>query len=305
VTPSPDDRDAALAAAQAAYLGRVAPGVQIRRIRWSEGTTQALELGAGPPLLLLHGGMGEAFQWAPVLPQLARHHRMIAVDRPGHGLADPFDHRGVDLLAVARRFVGDVLDVEGIDRAAIVGSSMGGLWAVAFALAHPERVSRLALVGSPAGVQRGLPAMLRLGTLPGLKLLARAAMRRPTRASVRAFWAQLLVAHPERLADDFLDVSAASQARNAESWFSLIDRCFDVRGMRPDLLLKDRWRELAVPTTFIWGERDVWAPPALADAAAATNPRLRVVRIADAGHAPWFDALDATVAAIRTAIAET
>jgi 2-hydroxy-6-oxonona-2,4-dienedioate hydrolase len=295
--------DLAIAAAQAAYLGRVAPGHRTRRVRWSGGETQMIEIGEGPPVLMIHGGLGEAFQWGPILEPLARMRRVLAVDRPGHGLADPFDHRGVDLLELGRRFIGDVLDAERLESAALVGCSMGGLWATSFALAHPQRVSRLVLVASPAGVSRGLPLMMRLGTLPGLRTLIRRAMRRPTRDSVRGFWKQVLVTHIERAPDDLLDVSAASQARNADSWFSLIDRAFDITGMKRDLLLGERWRELAVPTTFVWGERDAFCGPAVGEAIVAGQPNMRMIKIPDAGHMPWVDDPAAVVAAIELALA--
>jgi hypothetical protein len=127
--------------AQAAYLNRCAPGHRTRRVSWSEGTTQMIELGEGPPLLLLHGGMGEA-----------------------------------------------------------------------------------------------------------------------------------------------------------------IDRSVDVRGMKKELLLADRWKDLSVPTTFVWGERDAWAAPELGEAVAAMNARVRMVRIPDAGHAPWVDAPERVVDAIEGAL---
>jgi pimeloyl-ACP methyl ester carboxylesterase len=299
---SPDSLERAVELAQATYLNRCAPGYRTRRVRWSGGTTQVIELGEGPPLLLLHGGLGEAVQWGGILPALARRHRVMAIDRPGHGLADPFDYRGVELIPHARRFLGELLDAEGLRSAPLVGASMGGFWSIVFALAHPERVSRLVLVGAPAGITRALPLQMRLGTLPGLKTLVRRMMQQPTRDSTRAFWKQLLVAHPERMEDDLLDVLTASQRRNAPSWFTLIDQAFDFRGMKPELVLGERWKDVSVPTTFVWGEKDAWASPREGDAVAAMNARVRMVRIPDAGHAPWVDAPEAVVNAIETAI---
>lgn len=296
------ERDRAVAEAQAAYLGRCAPGYRSWRARWSGGTTQVIELGDGPPVLLVHGGLGEAFQWGPVLAPLSRRRRVLAVDRPGHGLADPFDYRGVDVLAHARQFLGDMLDAAGVRAAPIVANSMGGLWSTAFALAHPERVPRLALVGAPAGVKRELPLGLRLGTLPVLKWVARALMKRPTREGVRGFFRQILVAHPERLDDDFLDLAAASQLRNTPTWFTLIDRSVEPGGLKRELLLGERWRELSVPTTMIWGEQDAFGGPRDGEAIAAMNPSVRVVRIPDAGHAPWLDQPDRVVEAIEAAL---
>jgi pimeloyl-ACP methyl ester carboxylesterase len=289
--------------AQKRYLDRVIPGWTSWRARWSGGSAQVLELGAGPPVLCIHGGLGEALQWAPVMAALAPRHRMLAVDRPGHGLSDPFDYRGVDIPAHACAFLTGVLDAAGVPSAAVVGASMGGLFAFHLALAHPERVSRLTLVGAAAGMTRDLPRMLRYASLPGLKQLVRAKMRQPTREDVRQFWGQLLVVHPERLADDFLDAATASQRRNTASWFSLLDRVIELGGCRRDLLIRELWPRLETPTTLVWGEQDAWAPPSVGEEIAAAHRNVSVVRIPDAGHAAWVDAPELTSAAIAEAVA--
>jgi pimeloyl-ACP methyl ester carboxylesterase len=296
--------DHRLELAQAAYLERCAPGYRTRRVQWSGGLMQVIELGEGPALLLVHGGMGEALQYGSILPLLARHYRVIAVDRPGNGLSDPFDYRGVDVLAHARRFLGELIDAEGLSSVPIVASSMGGLWSIVFAIESPERVPRLILLGAPAGIRRKVPLQMRLGTLPILKSLVRSMMMRPTRDSTLAFWSQLMVAHPERLEVDLLDALTASQARNAPSWFSLIDSTIDVRGMKPELMIGERWKKLSVPTTLILGENDAWCPPEEGEAIALSNPHVQVVRIPSAGHAAWLDDPDRVVDAINEALIE-
>lgn len=113
-----------------------------------------------------------------------------------------------------------------------------------------------------------------------------------------------MVAHPERLEVDLLDALTASQARNAQSWFSLIDRTIDVRGMKPELLIGERWKKLSVPTTLILGENDAWCAPEEGEAVALANPRVQVVRIPGAGHAVWLDDPDRVVNAINEALTE-
>jgi pimeloyl-ACP methyl ester carboxylesterase len=253
----------------------------------------------------VHGGLGEAFQWAPLFPLLARKYRLIAVDRPGHGLADPFDYRGVSVRAHACEFLRGMLDALHLPSAPIVGTSMGGLWALSLALAHPERVSHLVLIGSPAGAVRSLPFMLRLGTLPGCRLIAAQMMARPTRYSVRELWSRLLVAHAERLDDDFLDLCVASQIRNYPSWLGLIDVAVNFFGIRPELLLEAHWARLQPPTTLVWGERDAWASLKVAEKIVAAHPKIRLIRVADAGHAPWFDDPPAVAHAVETALPGT
>jgi pimeloyl-ACP methyl ester carboxylesterase len=285
---------------QKAMLNRYAPGARTHRLRWSGGTTQALELGEGPPLLLVHGGFGNAFDWAPLMPALAQKRRVVAVDRPGHGLADPFDYRGVDLWAHGATFIAEVLDALGIERADLAANSMGGLWSVSFAMARPERVSALILVGAPAGMKRELPLALRMMRFPVMGALVRALMRRPTRKSTRDFWRRIVLAHPERVSDEHLDASAASQRANCESWFGLAERAMDAGGLRRELVIGERWERLRVPFHFVWGERDAVGPPAEARAVASRVPGVRVLSIADAGHLPWLDDLAATAQAIST-----
>jgi len=126
--------DRELERAQAALLARFAPETRVRRIRWSQGETQVFELGSGSPLLYVHGGLGGAYEVLPILAALAKNHRVLAVDRPGHGLADPFDYGGVDLLDHGRTLLGDV--VEGLELPAVdvVANALGALLSAACAL---------------------------------------------------------------------------------------------------------------------------------------------------------------------------
>jgi 3-oxoadipate enol-lactonase len=99
--------------------------------------------GSGMPVVLLHGAGGDSRLWDGVYPELVRHHRVIRYDARGLGRSaspgGPF-WDVADLLGV--------LDHYGIARACLAGMSMGGEAALDFALAHPGRVSALALVGA-------------------------------------------------------------------------------------------------------------------------------------------------------------
>jgi len=273
--------------AQAALLAAEAPGTRVRHLIWSRGDTQALELGEGPPLLYVHGGFGCAGEVVPILSQLARNHHVFAVDRPGHGAADPFDYDGVDLLEHARGFLREIADALGLESFDLMGSSIGGLWSAVFSLSAPERVAHLVLLGAPAGIGRpGAPLPLRL---LGLPLVGRAALSKPTRASSRRFWGTHLVAHPERVGDTLLDIDIANQRRNRESILSLVRCVVDLGGVRRRWQLGARWRALPAPTLMVWGERDRFGAPELGEAIAASSGHIQVVRIPDAGHLPWID----------------
>ena len=222
------DIDRSASAVQEAYLSRCAPGFRVRQVRWSGGTTAVIEGGEGPPLLLVHGGGGAAFQWGPILSLLGNHYRVLAVDRPGHGLSDPFDYHGVDLFTHAEGFLAEFVEVEGLSKLEIVGNSMGGLFSLAFALRNPERIGRLWLVGVPAGLKRRLPLPARLPAIPVIGGFVRRMIKNPTRERTRTFWGRALVKYPERLSDDFLNVEVAMTRRNALSIISLLDRFVDL-----------------------------------------------------------------------------
>lgn len=130
-----------------------------------------LELGEGPALFLVHVGMGEALQYGSILPLVAQRYRVIAMDRPDNELSDPFNYRGVDVFAHAHRFLGELIDAEGLSSVPIVSSSMGGLWSIAFAIESSDRVPHLILLGAPAEIRRKVTLQMRLGTLPVLNFL--------------------------------------------------------------------------------------------------------------------------------------
>ena len=300
------DLDWELEKAQAALLARFAPETRIRRIRWSQGETQVLELGSGSPLLYVHGGLGGAFEVVPILAALAKAHRVFAVDRPGHGLADPYDYRGVDLLDHGRTFLRDVVDGLELPTVDVVANSLGGLLSVAFALHRPNRVSHLALVGAPVGITRRPPLpMLPLG-LPFIgHRLGRHFFSNATRDGNRKFWGQVMVDHPERVDDRLLDVDVAHTRRNVESMLSLIACIADWRrlGYRRELILGERWQALKTPTLFVWPEHDAFGSPVEGEALVATNPNLGLVRLPGAGHLPWIDDPDTVVIEIERFLA--
>jgi pimeloyl-ACP methyl ester carboxylesterase len=246
--------DRELAETQAALLARFTPDVRVRRIRWSQGETQLFELGTGSPLLYVHGGLGGAYEVVPILAALAENRRVLAVDRPGHGLADPFDYRGVDLLDHARTFLGDILDALELPSVDVMANSLGGLWAVVFAIDAPSRVPRLLLVGAPVGLKRQVPRQLLPLGLPLIgQRLGRYMFTNGTRAGSRKFWGQVIVKHPERVDDLVIDYDVANMRRNVESMLGLVSRIASARrlGYRRELVLGERWRDLTTPTLLV------------------------------------------------------
>ena len=147
----------AVGPAAAAPVDQASWNARKRQVTLPNGVRLAyVELGdpRGTPVLLLHGYTDSSRVWTILAPQLARH-RLIVPDQRGHGASDaPACCYSMSQMADDARLL---LDALGVDQAAVVGHSMGSMVAQVMAAEHPERVTRIALIGSTAlaPVQRG------------------------------------------------------------------------------------------------------------------------------------------------------
>src|ERR1700710_752711 len=142
---------------------------RVNEVRVVHGHRRAyVRAGSGPALLLLHGIGNNCQTWAGVIDRLAESHTVIAPDLLGHGKSDK--PRGDYSIAAYANGMRDLLSVLDIERATVVGHSLGGGIALQFAYQFPERGERLAVVGT-GGLAHDLSAGLRAATLPGAELV--------------------------------------------------------------------------------------------------------------------------------------
>src|SRR4051794_21006152 len=120
--------------------------------------------GDGPPVVLIHGMVNSSRHWEEVALRLADRYTVVAPDLIGHG--DSAAVRGDYSLGAHACSVRDLLTTIGIERATIVGHSLGGGVAMQFFYQFPQRVERLALVSS-GGLGHNVSPMLRGAALPG------------------------------------------------------------------------------------------------------------------------------------------
>src|SRR3712207_3121850 len=159
---------------------------QVREMRVVHGHRRAfVRAGSGPALLLLHGIGNNCQTWAGVIDRLAESHTVIAPDLLGHGDSDK--PRGDYSIGAHANGLRDLLTVLDVERATVVGHSLGGGIALQFAYQFPERCERLALVGS-GGLGPELSPALRAAALPGAELVltALAGASGPIRAGMQA-----------------------------------------------------------------------------------------------------------------------
>ena len=176
---------------------------------------------------------------------------------------------------------------------------MGGLFAMAFAIAHPDRTRLLGLVGAPAGLHRSFPLFLRLYANPVIgRLIARIKMS-PEMLRDRAFSSYLR--HPERLTMELLEVAAAGGVLPGTPLTArtLLNAVATLRGQRSELLMWEDMARLTVPTRFVWGDHDSILSSAIGDDLVKRMCEAQLTVIEDAGHLPQLDQPDAVAAVIN------
>lgn len=277
-----------------------------RRLTDSAGrATYAIVRGEGRrPTVLLHGGLSEASEWSLLAGRLDGH--VVIPDRPGCGLSYPVDYLEVgDYRAAAAAWVSELVASLEVERVDLVANSMGGYFALAFALAHPDRVGRLALVGAPAGLHREIPLFLRLWGHPVTgALISRMKIDDPEVLRKRVF-ASILVSHPERVPRDFLELAVAASALPGadRAAYTMLRAVTTLRGWRPALDLREDTAGLAVPALFVWGEADAFAPPQRGQEVAARMSDTRFDILPDTGHLPHLDRPGDVAAAVNAFLA--
>jgi pimeloyl-ACP methyl ester carboxylesterase len=234
----------------------------------------------------------------PTLADMARDHRVIAPDLPGFGeSAKPI--RSYHAAYYAEWVLG-LMDGLGIERADLIGNSMGGRVAIEAGLAAPERFGRLALLApSPAFIQRRQFVRIVRFLRPEMALLP---LPIPTRRVVGGIKA--LFARPERLddawywaaADEFVRVFNSARGRIA---FFAAARQIYLEEPWGQTGFWDRLPALSVPTLFVWGERDRLVPPAFARHVDRVLPAATSVVLGDCGHVPQFELPERTHDLVR------
>jgi len=265
-----------------------------------------LEAGHGEPMIVLHGGDGEAVDWAPLLAAMQDRVHLYAVDRPGFGLSDPFDYRDVDLRRHAGDFVVSVLDALGLESATLVGGSLGGFFALATALDHPARVRAVVLVGYPAGLVNTAPLGQRvMAAVPPLaRRVLQSAGADPDR--VRAQYRRMFHLDPDTLPQVYFETRAAGMQipGSLDTFAVLLHRLGRFRGYRREVYLGHDVARLSQPTLIIWGEHDM-APAAAGRAAAARMPHAEFVSLEGVGHFAFLQAPQHTAELITTFLDRT
>lgn len=263
--------------------------IPIKTVTVQDQRIAYLDVGTGPPVILIHGFGGSMWQWEHQQQALAGDFRVLTLDLPGSGLSDKPDieYRPDQLLDF---FIG-FMDAVHLPHATLVGNSMGAGLAIGMALEHPTRVSKLVLIG-------GLPPQLLLKlTSPSIRRALET--RTPTWVVSFGSWLfgdlmtesimQEFIHNPALLTPAVIERSNRNRRRPG-----LIRPIMAARKTLPlwEAGFAMRLHTLSHPTMIIWGEQDRVFPLSVGEELRRTIPGSQLVTIPDAGHLPQWEQPD-------------
>jgi 3-oxoadipate enol-lactonase len=236
--------------------------------------------GKGPAVVLIHAGIADSRMWEPQLRPFAKTHAVIRVDLPGFGKSpietNPVSYRGS---------VNTALDAYDIERAAIVGTSLGGMTALELALDSPGRVTALVLVGAGIDDHDWADEMNDFD-----KAETEAIERGDLQAAVKVnldFW----VAGPRRSLDE-IDPHVRELAGEMQMDAFRQEWPDDLRALKLDPPASQRLGDVVVPTLVVTGDEDVVDIIRIGDRLAREIPDAERATIGGAAHLPNLERPD-------------
>lgn len=220
--------------------------------------------GKGEPLVVIHGGGGDARTWQKNIVELSEKYTVYAPDLPGYGGSQPLD--GNYYIPELSKFLGSFASNLGLEKFYLVGHSMGGGVALDYALKSPQKIKKLVLVSSLC-LGREIAFWVRL-------LSIRALLRSLGALTIAVLKSIKWLAEHLNPAEFIMPLSPASMTVGG-----------NITTLRQQsVVLEDRLAEVAVPTLLVWGAKDPIVPVRHAYQAAKVIPDCRVKVFENCGH---------------------
>ncbi len=265
-----------------------------RHIETASGLSVRLnDVGGGDSVVFIHGSGGSGVYWAPLVAGLSAGLRCIAIDRPGWGDSTPIGWSSGSFADHAAGLTQGILDALGLERAHLVGGSIGALFIQRFAQRHPDRVGKVVLLGGgPFLPQLKPPTPIRLLRSPIGRLMVTLPQRPPMirtqlgRLGHRKGLEAGLV--PDALVQAYASCANHTDALGHER--SLIRSVLTRSGFVDGFLLNETdLVRISAPTLSIYGGDDPVGSEALWEEYVRLSPNAALHIVPDTGHLPWFD----------------
>ncbi|MET4047576.1 MULTISPECIES: alpha/beta fold hydrolase [unclassified Rhodococcus (in: high G+C Gram-positive bacteria)] len=252
-----------------------------------------VDVGDGPPIVLVHGLLGSNESWAGQIERLSARHRVIAPDLFGHGRSDK--PSGDYSLSSHAATIRDLLEHLNIKSASMVGHSLGGGIVMQAVYLFPGLVERLVLVSS-GGLGTEVSLLLKAATLPGSELVLPVLASDWVRKNAESVMGQLhkwgLPVRPgASMAETWRSFKSVSDRQTREAFLASTRAVVGPRGQT--VSAKQHFEKFeSIPSLLIWGGKDRMIPASHADNIRREVPNSRVEIFSDAGHFPQLDEPD-------------
>jgi pimeloyl-ACP methyl ester carboxylesterase len=244
--------------------------------------------GTGPTIFLIHGITNSCQSWEPAMLRLARDYDVIAPDLPGHGDSDR--QRGDHSLGAHANMMRDLLAVLEVERATVVGHSLGGGVAMQFSYQFPELVERLVLVSS-GGLGREVSPLIRSAALPFAEQVLPLLTARPlidAGSALAGLLGRVGLQPGADLAEVSRGIASLGDTERRAAFVRTVRSVMSPLGQR--VTANDRlYLAEATPTLIVWGDRDPIIPAAHGLDAHERLPDSRLEIFEGSGHFPQLD----------------
>jgi pimeloyl-ACP methyl ester carboxylesterase len=249
-------------------------------------------MGSGEPVLFVHGTVGPG-GWASLISELPGF-RSVVLERPGWGLSSAIDFSRQEYKTLVADVLRGALDALELERAHVVGGSIGNVWALRLAAQHPSRVGRIVLIGGgPIVAEAGVPGIIRLLASPAGALMVRLPDKPARLRSILRQSGHGASLDSGRIPDEFIDwrVAVGRETDSMKHEREMVCAIVKGKSYRPGLTFDDA--ELAAirhPTLHVYGTADHTVGSAeIWNRVADALPRGELRLVEGAGHMPWFD----------------
>ncbi len=278
------------------FLWRRVPLIRPNRIDWNPSLSpQTVQVkghtlfftvkGEGEPFLLLHGYGAGMWVWEKQIPVLSQRYKVYALDLIGHGFSDRprIDYNAETYIHCVK----DFMDAVGIEKATLIGNSMGGGIAWAVTVSFPERVNRLILIDCmPPDVLNevsndSFKTLVALRKIPFLSYLMMIGRKK---RSIKWILQECVSDH-QLITPEILDRQYQLTMIQGTTWVlhSTLSHAKEA------LAFKESLNRIDQPTLLIWGENDLIFPPSVGERLHRAIPGSRFQVIRGSGHLPMWE----------------
>ncbi len=247
---------------------------------------RVLEIGEGKPLVIVPGNTGDAFVLASLIAEL-KGRKIFAINRPGGGLSEGMDHNSVNIREFAHQTLDFIVESLGLKNVDIVAHSMGAHWSTLFAMEHPDKVKKLALLGNPGNIMGGKPplAIRILGTPPFSKLAMRFMIPKRKKDALKTL---TIMGHSKEFVATLPDELANAYFNFQHLPHYIISSTSLLQNMIPEIKA-DELIKLQQHTALFLGTKDNFLTQEKGQKMVAAMPNGQFYSILNSGHLPWLE----------------